>query len=420
MNARQSPGFALILTLVLLALLVLATYALSALTRVGTQLAHASGCHAIAREHALVGLHTALGELQRLAGADERVSAMAGIAGVPVANERRHWCGVWSDAGQLLGWLISSGQDPRSLASTPDSMILLVGPSTVGSRPASASAYADEEYVEAPLVPVSGLRPDGSVGPTGAFAYWVGDEGTKVSLAPASEAESTPVLPASEPLSIARFAAAFHSVDAANRSKVLCYDQSTNLRYAAGSRLTRSHLRYGFHHLTVAHRSVSAGGGWRTGCVNINTTSSVVWRSILEAYERTPGATVFPTAAHRDTAVDLLAGGIAASSAGKSPQTPYGSIGAFLSSALLESALGGVNGIPAAEFAAAMAASLTVRSDTFRIRAYGAANSPTEPDRIEATAYCEALVQRTPTVIDGTLGRRFVITHFRWLVAEDI
>jgi hypothetical protein len=62
---------------------------------------------------------------------------------------------------------------------------------------------------------------------------------------------------------------------------------------------------------------------------------------------------------------------------------------------------------------------LTVRSDTFRVRAYGEAVNPADPSSIEALAYCEAIVQRTPEPMPG-FGRRFVITHFRWLGPEDI
>ena len=75
---------------------------------------------------------------------------------------------------------------------------------------------------------------------------------------------------------------------------------------------------------------------------------------------------------------------------------------------------------------------LTARSDTFVIRAYGDAVDAT--GKIQARAWCEAVVQRTPQPLDpdasglnprlagkpGDFGRRFAITSFRWLAPDEI
>lgn len=76
---------------------------------------------------------------------------------------------------------------------------------------------------------------------------------------------------------------------------------------------------------------------------------------------------------------------------------------------------------------------LSARSDTFRIRSYGAALDPFtgEPS---AESWCEAVVQRIPEWVDPAdapeddpasavntaLGRRFVLVSFRWLPKSDI
>ncbi|TVR50846.1 MAG: hypothetical protein EA425_08790 [Puniceicoccaceae bacterium] len=75
------------------------------------------------------------------------------------------------------------------------------------------------------------------------------------------------------------------------------------------------------------------------------------------------------------------------------------------------------------------------RSDTFLIRAYGDVVNPLRPNRIIGRAWCEAIVQRIPDYVDPNLnephdvptgninerlGRRYVITAFRWLSREDI
>ncbi len=74
---------------------------------------------------------------------------------------------------------------------------------------------------------------------------------------------------------------------------------------------------------------------------------------------------------------------------------------------------------------------MTVRSDTFTIRAYGEAKNPATGE-IAATAYCEAVVQRFPDPVDSVsdltelarpsseFGRKFSIISFRWLSPSEL
>jgi hypothetical protein len=75
---------------------------------------------------------------------------------------------------------------------------------------------------------------------------------------------------------------------------------------------------------------------------------------------------------------------------------------------------------------------ITVRGDTFRIRAYGESRSP--KGKIKARAWCEAVVQRVPEYLDPadksvdrprlpvnkTFGRRLRLVSFRWLSENEI
>jgi hypothetical protein len=75
---------------------------------------------------------------------------------------------------------------------------------------------------------------------------------------------------------------------------------------------------------------------------------------------------------------------------------------------------------------------LSARSDSFMIRAYG--DAVDAEGKIQARAWCEAIVQRTPEPLDadesglnprdagkpGDFGRRFVMTSFRWLRPGEI
>lgn len=77
---------------------------------------------------------------------------------------------------------------------------------------------------------------------------------------------------------------------------------------------------------------------------------------------------------------------------------------------------------------------LTVRSDTFLIRAYGDVVDPAT-GALGGRAWCEAVVQRLPDYVDpsdpperrdglgaanGRFGRRFVVVHFRWLTPDEL
>lgn len=84
----------------------------------------------------------------------------------------------------------------------------------------------------------------------------------------------------------------------------------------------------------------------------------------------------------------------------------------------------------------ALGPSLTVRSDTFKIRAYGMVRNPLT-NEVESEAWIEAIVQRVPDYVDAglnaptdlpgalagdnaALGRRFVIVSTRWLDESEV
>jgi hypothetical protein len=129
---------------------------------------------------------------------------------------------------------------------------------------------------------------------------------------------------------------------------------------------------------------------------------------------------------------------------GKRGDEPFRGVEDFARSGLLEAALaatpindgqapGNPGFVTPAHVLAMLAPILTVRSDTFVVRAYGAAVNPVTGQTV-GEAWCEALVQRLPDYIDAAdapeaspsravnaaLGRRFVVTGFRWLTPADL
>lgn len=173
---RKKDGFALILALGLMALLLVLLLSLSTLSRMETGINEARSQHQQSRQNALLGLKIALGNLQKLAGPDQRVTARADLLGQGSANP--YWTGVWATDVQNRepAWLVSG--------SNPNPAIPLLGLS--GVRLASGAGNGESVFVASvPVIPEK--PPDGSsTEPShqnGHYAYWISDEGVKSSLA---------------------------------------------------------------------------------------------------------------------------------------------------------------------------------------------------------------------------------------------
>lgn len=236
--ARKCAGFALLIAIMLVSLLVLILVGLASFTRVETQVSVNSQQQAQARQNALMALNIALGQLQKYTGPDQRTTARADIdialARTTAANGR--WLAAYGNGApvdttytlkpsqipanitassdskgsqaKLLNWLVSGNERtafdpashvdangrivtaPASIAYTPASTINLT---TATATPAATdtqallvgenSATASSDYVAAPLVKINGAAgtvPGLTTEPLmGRYAWWVGDEGAK-------------------------------------------------------------------------------------------------------------------------------------------------------------------------------------------------------------------------------------------------
>lgn len=215
-------GFALIVALMLMGFLILLLLSLTSTTQVQLQQVQHDVLARQARENALFALQIAQGELQRLAGADRRVTGTAALGqadtyqganstahrtaqnGLRAATDGgRHWTGVWGNpqpsqnayletpSPVLLNWLVSGnegvdfsavadgtiseapsyGSAAGSIRFAPDAVpqgddadwVVLAG---------AGSVETAEDRVKAPLVAI-----DDNVQQR--YAWWVGDEGVK-------------------------------------------------------------------------------------------------------------------------------------------------------------------------------------------------------------------------------------------------
>lgn len=184
--AKNDRGFALLITITLLAFLVLLLVSLASLTRVETQVAANNQQIAQARQNALMAMNVALGRLQQLAGPDQRVTGTADlVAGVNVAKQK--WTGVWkwdSAAPTTPAWLVSTATTATSTGnSNATSALPATGTVTlVGAGSTDITVAGNEVKVETQSISSDGVP--GFSGPqtVGNFAYWVGDEGVKAKV----------------------------------------------------------------------------------------------------------------------------------------------------------------------------------------------------------------------------------------------
>ncbi|MCC5845435.1 MAG: hypothetical protein JJU05_14390 [Verrucomicrobia bacterium] len=167
-------GSALLVTLLVMGLMTMMVLAFS--THVRLELRNISNHQDqhLARANARLGLELALAQLQITAGPDQRATATAAILGSSAHNTNRHVTGVWNTqtVSGSPEWLISGPPGANFNPANPipvNQSILLVGPGTLGS---GATA---ENLVRAPLVGIPGQN--------ASYAYWVGDEGVKASIA---------------------------------------------------------------------------------------------------------------------------------------------------------------------------------------------------------------------------------------------
>jgi hypothetical protein len=173
----------LLITITLIAFLVLILVGLASFTRVETQVANNTQQMAQARQNALMALNIAMGELQRTAGPDQRVTAKADILPATVAA-KQNWTGVWSSGASATAtqWLASGAKTGTGAIDTNAHAAPLSANAVelVGSGSATGTEYESLVAVEPELILSTShpALPETSVA-IGRMAYWVGDEGVK-------------------------------------------------------------------------------------------------------------------------------------------------------------------------------------------------------------------------------------------------
>jgi hypothetical protein len=150
----------------------------------------------MARANARMALMMALGELQKAAGPDQRVTATSTLlgdsgntytSGTTAVDGKKHWVGVWDtssyspatpDAKTFVRWLVSGDQDQldtiadAGTAASAADMVIFEGVDASGNPDPDGP-----DSVKVPKVEVATTS-----GNTSYYAYWVEDQGVKADL----------------------------------------------------------------------------------------------------------------------------------------------------------------------------------------------------------------------------------------------
>jgi len=190
--ANRPSGFALVASMLAMALLMILGLGLMTLATIELRRTSGTNYEAEARAKARLSLMLAIGDLQRYAGPDTRATAEAGLLDEAVPNP--HWTGVWNtratDGKPLLKrddrnggltdsrlanpdretsamtWLASGGVSPRTEIAQEEAIELVSGRDDPAGRRVAAKRML-----------VTTGKPE-----TGGYAWWVGDLGVKANL----------------------------------------------------------------------------------------------------------------------------------------------------------------------------------------------------------------------------------------------
>ncbi|WP_269522659.1 hypothetical protein [Coraliomargarita parva] len=212
----SKSGFALIIAISLMAFVLLLVVSIATFIRVESSNSLVIQQRLQAEENARLSLMIALGELQKHAGPDQRVSARSDVTGdAAEAAGNRFWLGIWDSTQSAAApvWLVSGNE---GLAATdPD----YVNPDIALADPAvsdqvvwmvdDGSVSQASDRVKVPRRSIVNTSLDGS----GGYAFWVGDDGVKAKVNILSE-DNTPSISQNASPTVVSYGYGINQVDA--------------------------------------------------------------------------------------------------------------------------------------------------------------------------------------------------------------
>ncbi|MGB0335002.1 MAG: hypothetical protein ACPGGN_06585 [Opitutales bacterium] len=176
-NATAKHGFALVIALSLMAFILVLVLSMSLFVQVESASSSTALAQLRAKESAKLALFMALGDLQKHAGPDQRVTARAEILGSgDQLPESKLWTGVWdtTDPAADPFWLVSGNVANPSQIDSPVQLQVEYDHNDDGSF----DSDFDVPATKAPAIDLdSGY---------GRIAWWISDEGVKAPIRPVS------------------------------------------------------------------------------------------------------------------------------------------------------------------------------------------------------------------------------------------
>jgi len=198
-KSHNSRGFSLVLSLTIMAGIVMLLVTISALITIESRAATNHQLSTRARLNSIVSMRLALAHLQQEAGSDRRATARAEIiqpSASTAALRNPMWTGVWRTdrPDQPPSWLVSGRRD-RSAGAQSTSLSGLTDygadhlspldpyvPEGIDTVTLVGTASANRYSATDPTIPdgiVEGIAKLALPEESGAYAYWIGDEGVK-------------------------------------------------------------------------------------------------------------------------------------------------------------------------------------------------------------------------------------------------
>lgn len=193
-SCHRIYGFAIITALILTSLVLLLLVTLTTLIKVETQSSRAHREKALAQENAILALNIALGNLQRYAGPDQRITANADVTAQiaeaiddqPILKGgNRHWTAVWdSTTGDFLSYLVSGYEQEGDILRARDFTANFsnegeLNDNNLATLVGAGSANSNSGYVATVLEEINYSSTSTK---QGHYAWWVGDLGTRASI----------------------------------------------------------------------------------------------------------------------------------------------------------------------------------------------------------------------------------------------
>ncbi|MGB0373043.1 MAG: hypothetical protein ACPGN3_17060 [Opitutales bacterium] len=196
--SERRAGFALVISITLVAFLLLLVVSTVSVLRQETITGVGAMQETQARQQAMLGMNLALGELQKALGPDQRVSATGDLLDNSHSS-RKHALGVWASAdipseglakGDFIRWLSSDATDINgdslndyNSSNAPqygeaDTVVLVGAGSLMDGNNDGIADDTNEQIV----VEINNTTVEQNGETIGRYAWWIGDEGVKARI----------------------------------------------------------------------------------------------------------------------------------------------------------------------------------------------------------------------------------------------